>query len=84
MRETGYFLPHAPINYLGIVLAALITWLVLHFILGVESDWIVLTSIVVVPALFAVWSNRYAKMIWLMFDLWLHPPTSEDFQSRGR
>jgi len=84
MRETGYFLPHAPINYLGIVLAALVTWLVLHFILAVESDWIVLTSIVVVPALFAVWSNRYAKMIWLIIDLWLHPPTSEDFEPRGR
>ena len=84
MRETGYFLPHAPINYLGIVLAAVVTWLVARFIFGVESRWIMLTSILVVPALFAVWSNRYAKMIWLMFDLWLHPPTSEDFERRGR
>ena len=84
MRETGYFLPHAPISYLGIVMVAVLVWAVLRFIMGVESDFIVLTSIIVVPALFAFWSNRYAKMLWLMFDLWLHPPTQEDFESRGR
>jgi len=84
MRETGYFLPHAPISYLGIVMVAVLVWAVLRFIMGVESDFIVLTSIIVVPALFAFWSNRYAKMLWLMFDLWLHPPTQEDFEHRGR
>ena len=84
MRETGYFLPHAPISYLGIVVVAVLVWLVLHFIMEVESDFIVLTSIIVVPALFAFWSNRYAKMLWLMFDLWLYPPTQEDFEHRGR
>ncbi|HVQ64370.1 MAG TPA: DUF983 domain-containing protein [Terriglobia bacterium] len=84
MRETGYFLPHAPISYLGIVVVAVLVWAVLRFIMGVESDFIVLTSIIVVPALFAFWSNRYAKMLWLMFDLWLHPPTQEDFEHRGR
>ena len=65
MRETGYFLPHAPISYLGIVVVAFLVWLLVHFIIGVESDFIVLTSIIVVPALFAFWSNRYAKMLWL-------------------
>jgi hypothetical protein len=84
MRETGYFLPHAPISYLAIVLVALIVWLVVRIGIGVESDVVVLTSIIVVPALFALWSNRYAKMLWLMIDLWLHPPTQEDFEPRGR
>jgi hypothetical protein len=55
-----------------------------RFVLRVESDGIVLATIVIVPALFAVWSNRYTKMAWLVFDLWLHPPTQEDFEARGR
>jgi hypothetical protein len=84
MRETGYFLPHAPISYLGIVLVAALAWVVVRLIIGVESDFIVLASILIIPAIFAVWSNRYAKMLWLAFDLWLHPPTQEDFEPRGR
>jgi hypothetical protein len=84
MRETGYFLPHAPINYLAIVFVAFLVWVVVRFGLRVQSDFAVLALILVIPALFAVWSNRYAKMVWLMFDLWLHPPTQEDFESRGR
>jgi hypothetical protein len=84
MRETGYFLPHAPISYLAIVFVALLVWLVVRFVIGVQSDLIVLASIIVVPAIFAFWSNRYTKMVWLMFDLWLHPPTQEDFEARGR
>ena len=39
---------------------------------------------IAVAALFAVWSNRYTKMLWLLFDLWMHPPTREDFEERGR
>ena len=84
MRESGYFLPHAPISYLAIVFVAFLVWLVVRFVFHVESDWVVLASIIIVPALFAVWSNRYMKMAWLMFDLWLHPPTQEDFEGRGR
>lgn len=84
MRESGYFLPHAPISYLAIVFVAFLVWLVMRFVIRVESDWVVLASIIIVPALFAVWSNRYMKMAWLMFDLWLHPPTQEDFEGRGR
>jgi hypothetical protein len=84
MRETGYFLPHAPISYLAIVFVAFLAWLFVRFVLRVESDGIVLATIVIVPALFAVWSNRYTKMAWLVFDLWLHPPTQEDFEARGR
>jgi len=84
MRETGYFLPHAPISYLAIVFVAFLVWVAVRLVIGVESDFIVLASILVFPALFAVWSNRYAKMLWLLFDLWLHPPTQEDFEPRGR
>jgi hypothetical protein len=61
-----------------------VVWFVLRYVAGVESDGIVLVTIVVLPLLFGVWSNRYAKMLWLAIDLWLHPPTREDFESRGR
>ena len=84
MRETGYFLPHAPISYLIVVGAAVKLWFVLRYVIGVQSDWVMLLSITVLPVLFGVWSNRYAKMLWLAIDLWLHPPGREDFESRGR
>jgi uncharacterized protein (DUF983 family) len=84
MRETGYFLPHSAISYLLVVFAAGVVWLVLHYGLRIESDALTLTSIIVLPVLFGVWSNRHAKMLWMAFDLWIHPPTREDFESRGR
>ena len=84
MRETGYFLPHAPISYLVIILTALLVWLVLYFVLKMDSNLIMLALITVLPTLFGVWSNRYAKMLWMAIDLWLHPPAGEDFESRGR
>jgi len=84
MRETGYFLPHVPISYLSIVFVAFLTWLVLHFVIKIQSDSWMLGTILVTAGAFAYWSNRYMKMIWILIDLWLHPATSEDFESRGR
>ena len=84
MRETGYFLPHAPISYLLIVLAAVFVLGLLRLVFDVKSDAIVLSSMVIFAVAFGVWSNRYTKMIWLVIDLKLNPPTKEDFQSRGR
>jgi uncharacterized protein (DUF983 family) len=84
MRETGYFLPHAPISYLLIILAAIVPFVLLRLVFHVESDVIVLSSMILFAVAFGVWSNRYTKMIWLTIDLTLHPPTKEDFQGRGR
>jgi hypothetical protein len=39
---------------------------------------------VIVGALFGLWSIRYAKMTWLVIDLTIHPPTREDFEQRNR
>jgi hypothetical protein len=33
---------------------------------------------------FGIWVIRYAKMLWLAFDLYMHPPVREDFEGRGR
>ena len=84
MRETGYFLPHAPISYLVIVAAAVVPWVLLRLVFYVESDAIVLSSMVVFALAFGFWSNRYTKMMWVVIDLYLHPPTREDFEERGR
>lgn len=83
MRETGYFLPHAPIGYLATVGAAFSMWPILRFA-GVDSDAMVLGSMVTVGVLFGLWFNRYAKMLWMLLDLTLHPPVKEDFEARGR
>jgi hypothetical protein len=85
MRETGYFLPHAPMSYLIIVVAAVLVWAFLRYVLHVEwSDNTVLLVITVVPVLFGIWSNRYTKMAWMALDLWLHPASRDDFEARGR
>jgi uncharacterized protein (DUF983 family) len=84
MREAGYFLPHVPIGYAATVLVALSVWPLLRYVFKVQSDAVILTSMVVTAILFGIWFLRYAKMIWLLIDLTIHPPAREDFQSRGR
>jgi len=84
MRETGYFLPHVAIGYAATVAAALGVWPILRFVVGVRSDRIILASMIAVGLGFGAWFIRYAKMIWIVIDLWLHPATREDFQPRGR
>ena len=56
----------------------------LKYVVGVKSDNIILTVMVLVGLLFGVWSIRYAKMIWLNIDLTIHPPNREDYEQRNR
>ena len=84
MRENGYFLPHVAIGYSMVVTVTLSIWPVLRYGLGVTSDAIILSTMIVAGVLFGIWSIRYAKMLWLALDLTLHPAVLEDFQARGR
>ena len=84
MRESGYFLPHVAIGYGFTVVAALGTWPLLYYVLGVRSPVLTLAAMVAVAVLFGIWFVRYSKVLWLALDLTLHPPHSEDFESRGR
>src|ERR1700730_6710446 len=84
MRESGYFLPHVAIGYLATVGAALAVWPILRFVFHVQSDAVILGSMVTAAVVFGVWCLRYVKMLWLLIDLKVHPPSQEDFQSRGR
>ena len=83
LRESGYFLPHVVIGYGFTVLLALGSWPVLY-LLGIRSAAITLTVMVAVAVVFGVWFVRYSKVLWLALDLTIHPPHSEDFESRGR
>jgi hypothetical protein len=51
---------------------------------GIESDNVILGAMILVGALFGLWFIRYAKMIWLVIDLTIHPPAREDYEQRNR
>lgn len=84
MRESGYYLPHFPIAYLATAGTALGTWPLLKYVVGVKSDSVILTVMILVGLVFGTWFIRYAKMIWLNIDLTIHPPNREDFEQRDR
>jgi len=84
MRENGYFLPHVAIGYSLIVTVTLSIWPLLKYGLGITSDAILLTTMILTGLVFGLWSIRYAKMLWLALDLTIHPSVLEDFQARGR
>ena len=84
MRESGYFLPHVAIGYGGTVLVALGSWPVLRYVFGITNAAITLGAMIAIALIFGIWFVRYSKAIWLAIDLTLHPPASEDFESRGR
>ena len=84
MRETGYFLPHVVIGYVPTVFVALAVWPILRYVFKVESDAVILGTMVSTAIVFGIWFLRYAKMLWLLLDLKIHPPAREDFESRGR
>ena len=84
MRESGYYLPHYAIAYPATAAAALGTWPILKYGFGVQSDNITLAAMILVGAVFGTWFIRYAKMIWLVIDLTIHPTSREDFEQRNR
>jgi len=84
MRESGYFLPHVAIGYGFTVLVALGAWPVLYYLLGVRNAALTLGVMITVALVFGIWFIRYSKVLWLALDLTIHPPHSDDFQSRGR
>jgi hypothetical protein len=84
MRESGYYLPHYAIAYPATAAAALGTWPILKYVVGVTSDNLTLALMILVGGVFGMWFIRYAKMIWLTIDLTIHPPSREDFENSNR
>jgi len=58
MRESGYYLPHFAIAYVATAGAALGVWPLLRYVVGVESDGVILTVMVLVGLLFGMWFIR--------------------------
>jgi uncharacterized protein (DUF983 family) len=83
MRESGYFLPHVAIGYLATVLVALGCWPLLYYA-GVRSAAVTLTVMIAAALVFGIWFIRYAKILWMAFDLYMNPAVKEDFEGRGR
>jgi len=84
MRDSGNYLPHFAIAYVATAGAALGTWPLLRYVVGIQSDGVILTAMILVGLVFGMWFIRYAKMIWLNIDLTIHPPSREDYEQRNR
>jgi hypothetical protein len=83
-RESGYFLGSVYLGYGATLGGAFLLWLLLSRLLGMGWDVRVLAALLLFVALFPIWFFRYARMLWLVLDLYLNPPVREDFEPRGR
>lgn len=78
-RESGYFLGSIYVNY-GVTA---VTSIALWFVLEASLDLSKLTHTLIwvaFAALFPVWFHRYARAIWMAFDLWFARPEVRDFE----
>jgi uncharacterized protein (DUF983 family) len=81
-REPGYFLGSIYLNY-GVAVAAALG---LHFLLAGALDWSApaeFALIAPVAAALGLLFFRWARALWLAFDLSVDPPGPEDFAPRG-
>jgi len=80
-REPGYFLGSIYVNYgvTGGVTVALV--LVLMFWAEASTEVVVAVPLAF-AALFPMWFNRYARCLWMAFDLTFDPPREDDFVPR--
>lgn len=81
-RDPGYFLGSTYINYGCTALILTASYLVLHFILGIENRsllWPLVTFVVLFPMLIF----RYARSFWLALDRFVDPddPDETNFPS---
>lgn len=80
-REPGYFLGSIYLNY-GVAVAAAVG---LHFLLADALEWSATAEfalIAPVAAALGLLFFRWARALWLAFDLSIDPPGPEDFAPR--
>lgn len=77
-RETGYFLGSIYVNYGAAVLLALVLHLAMQYLWHVDA---LLQSVLIggVVACFGLYFFRWARALWLAFDLAIDPPRPEEF-----
>jgi len=76
-RDPGYFLGSMYINYGCTSLILTVSYLVLHFIAGIENRallWPLVTFVVLFPMLLF----RYARSFWLALDRFVDPDDSDE------
>ncbi len=76
-RDPGYFLGSTYINYGCTALILTVSYLVLHFIAGIENRslfWPLMTFIVLFPMLLF----RYARSFWLALDRFVDPDDPDE------
>ncbi len=69
-RGPGYFLGSTYINYGITTLLTTWTYIVLHFVLGIDKRWLI-PAIAGFCLIFPVVFFRYARSLWLSFDCYL-------------
>ena len=83
-RDSGYFSGAVIFGYSATIALSLGSWPFLKYVLGIESDRVILALMIVLALGFPLWFLRYARMLWMALDLYLNPPVTEDFELRGR
>lgn len=81
-REPGYFLGSIYLNY-GLAVAVAIA---LHFVLADWLEWSAaaeFAAIAPVATLVGILFFRWARALWLAFDLSVDPPGPDDFATSG-
>lgn len=79
-REAGYFLGSIYVNY-GITAGVGLGWTFGWMVSGEERWWITMLPAAIFAVLFPLWFTRYARLLWIAFDLRWDPPTEADFRS---
>jgi uncharacterized protein (DUF983 family) len=83
-RESGFWAGSTYFGYGATIFLVGTVGFTLGFVLGLGWNTTVLVAIIVVAIAFPLWFFRYSRVIWLALDLYLNPPVTEDFESRGR
>ena len=83
-RESGFWAGSTYFGYGATVFVAGGVGVILGFVFGLGWTVPVLAAVVIVAIVFPIWFFPYAREIWLVLDLYLNPPVTEDFQGRGR
>jgi len=75
-RAPGYFLGSIYFNYGLTALLVVIAYPALYFLTSLSAP-IRLSIVMAVVLLFPLWFFRYARSLWLAFDLYFDPPANE-------
>lgn len=77
-REPGYFLGSIYLNY-GVTAAVGLGWTFGWMFAGEERWYVNILPAALFAMTFPLWFLRYARLLWIAFDLSWDPATDDDF-----